>query len=52
MAERVQALPQVRQAYVADREADILALLVNARDLGHPNDYLIRCQPYPQPRPR
>lgn len=44
VAERAQALPQVRQVYVADREADILALLVKARDLGHAADYVIRCQ--------
>ena len=44
VAERAQALPQVRQVYVADREADILALLVKARDLKYAADYLIRCQ--------
>ena len=44
VAERAQALPEVRQVYVADREADILALLVKARDLEYVADYLIRCQ--------
>ena len=44
VAERATALPEVRQVYVADREADILALLVKARDLNHAADYLIRCQ--------
>ena len=44
VAERAQALPQVRQVYVADREADIMALLVRARQLEHAADYLIRCQ--------
>lgn len=44
VAERAQALPQVRQVYVADREADILALLVKARDLEYAADYLVRCQ--------
>ena len=44
VAERAQALPEVRQVYVADREADILALLVKARDLEYAADYLIRCQ--------
>lgn len=44
VAERASALPQTRQVYVADREADILALLIKARDLGHAADYLIRCQ--------
>lgn len=49
VAERASALPQTRQVYIADREADILALLIKARDLGHAADYLIRCQPYPPP---
>lgn len=31
-------------AYAADREADIMALLVRARQLEHAADYLIRCQ--------
>lgn len=44
VAERARELPQTRQVYVADREADILALLVKARDLEHAADYLIRCQ--------
>lgn len=30
--------------YVADREADIVASMVQARDLGHPADWLIRSQ--------
>lgn len=44
VAERALELPQVRQVVVADREADILALLVRARELNHAADYLIRCQ--------
>ena len=44
VAERAAALPEVRQVYVADREADILALLVKARDLEYAADYLVRCQ--------
>ncbi len=44
VAERAKALPEVRQVYVADREADILALLVKARDLEYAADYLVRCQ--------
>ena len=44
VAERAKELPEVRQVYVADREADILALLVKARDLGYAADYLVRCQ--------
>ena len=44
VAERAKALPEVRQVCVADREADILALLVKARDLQYAADYLVRCQ--------
>nr|WP_244160049.1 IS4 family transposase [Paracidovorax cattleyae] len=44
VAERALALPQVRQVYVADREADIIALLRRAKELQHAADYLIRCQ--------
>lgn len=44
VAERAQEMPQVRQVYVADREADIVALLVRAKELSHAADYLIRCQ--------
>ena len=44
VAERAQELPEVRHVYVADREADILALLVKARDWGHAADYLVRCR--------
>lgn len=44
VAERAQDLPQVRQVYVADREADIVALLLRAKALNHAADYLIRCQ--------
>lgn len=44
VAERALELPQTRQVYVADREADILALLQRAQELDHAADYLIRCQ--------
>ena len=44
VAERAQELPEVRHVYVADREADILALLVKARAWGHAADYLVRCR--------
>lgn len=44
VAERAQALPEVRQVYVADREADIMALLLRAKALNHAADYLIRCR--------
>ena len=41
---RARELPETQQVYVTDREADIMALLVRARDLDHAADYLIRCQ--------
>jgi len=44
VAECAQQLPEVRQVYVADREADIMALLRRAAELDHAADYLIRCQ--------
>ncbi|BDE70848.1 IS4 family transposase [Delftia lacustris] len=44
VAERARELPEVRQVYVADREADILALLLKARQWEHAADYLVRCQ--------
>ena len=44
VAEQALEMPATRLVYVADREADILALMVKARDLGHPADWLIRSQ--------
>lgn len=44
IAEQAAQMPATRLVYVADREADILALMVRARDLGHPADWLIRSQ--------
>jgi len=44
VAELAQTIPQVQHVYVADREADILALLRTASDLEHAADYLIRCK--------
>ena len=44
IAELSGALPATRLVYVADREADITALMVRARDLGCPADWLIRAQ--------
>lgn len=44
VAEQASALPDTRLVYVADRESDILALMVTARDLGHPADWLVRSQ--------
>jgi hypothetical protein len=42
VAELAQAMPETRLVYVADREADIVALMARANDLGHPADWLIR----------
>jgi hypothetical protein len=47
VAERAADLPTTRLVYVADREADIAALMARARDLGHPADWLIRSQHSP-----
>lgn len=44
IAEQAAAMPTTRLVYVADREADILALMVRARELEHPADWLIRSQ--------
>lgn len=42
IAERAAELPDTRLVYVADREADILALMQRAHALGNPADWLIR----------
>lgn len=42
VAEAAPCLPQTRLVYVADREADMIALMVRAQDLGTPADWLIR----------
>ena len=42
IAECAATMPDTRLVYVADREADIVALMSQARDLGHPADWLIR----------
>lgn len=44
IAELAARLPATRLVYVADREADIVALMAQARDLGQPADWLIRSQ--------
>jgi hypothetical protein len=44
VAELAADLPSTRLVYVADRESDIAALMVRARDLGQPADWLIRSQ--------
>ena len=38
------ALPDTRLVYVADREADMLDLMVRARELGNPADWLLRAK--------
>jgi hypothetical protein len=42
LAEMALQLPATRLVYLADREADIMALMVRARDLGEPLDWLLR----------
>ena len=42
IAEQALKLPQTRHVCVCDRESDIMALLVRARDLDHAADYLVR----------
>lgn len=44
VAEQALRLPQTRHVCVADRESDIMALLVRARELNHAADYLVRSQ--------
>jgi Transposase Tn5 dimerisation domain len=42
VAETASSLPHTRLVYVADREADMLALMERAQELGTPADWLIR----------
>jgi hypothetical protein len=44
VAEQALRLPQTRHVCVADRESDIMALLVRARELNHAADYVVRSQ--------
>lgn len=44
VAERAATLPQTRLVYVADREADMVDLMLAADRLGNPADWLIRAQ--------
>lgn len=44
VAEQAAGMPTTRLVYVADRESDVLALIVKARDMGCPADWLIRSQ--------
>lgn len=42
IAEMAAAMPDTRLVYVADREADLVAMMRRARDLGTPADWLVR----------
>lgn len=42
IAEAASSLPHTRLVYVADREADMIALMMRAQQLGTPADWLIR----------
>lgn len=44
IADMAGALPDTRLVYVADREADILELMVRARELGNRADWLVRAK--------
>jgi IS4 transposase len=44
VVERAAELPGTRLVYMGDRESDMLALLLKARELGHAADYLLRSQ--------
>ena len=44
IAESAELLPQTRHVCIGDRESDMLELMVKARDLGYPADYLVRSQ--------
>ena len=42
IAEMVESLPATRLVYVADREADLMPLMLRAQELGTPADWLVR----------
>jgi hypothetical protein len=44
IAEQALKLSQTRHVFVGDRESDMLALMVRAKELKHAADYLVRCQ--------
>ena len=44
IAESAQQLPQTRHVCIGDRESDMLELMLKARELGYPADYLVRSQ--------
>jgi hypothetical protein len=45
LAEVAPHLPETRLVYVADREADMLPLMLRAQELGTPVDWLVRAAP-------
>jgi hypothetical protein len=44
IAEMAATLPDTRLVYVADREADLVPLMLRAQELGTPADWLVRAQ--------
>ena len=44
IAQSAQQLPDTRHVCIGDRESDMLELMLKARDLGYPADYLVRSQ--------
>ncbi|GGE90866.1 hypothetical protein GCM10008020_39810 [Massilia psychrophila] len=44
VAEMAAAMPDTRLVYVADREADLLAMMARAQTLGTPADWLVRAK--------
>ena len=44
IAEQARAMPATRHVCIGDRESDLLALVVKARDMDYAADYLVRCQ--------
>ncbi|RJG11337.1 IS4 family transposase [Massilia cavernae] len=44
LAEMAPEMPDTRLVYVADREADMVAMMRRARDLGTPVDWLVRAK--------
>lgn len=44
VAEMAAELPETRLVYVADREADLVAMMLRAQELGTPADWLVRAK--------
>ena len=49
IAEMAAHLPDTRLVYVADREADLMPLMLRAQELGTPADWLVRASAQPLP---